>query len=346
MEAPQVRRRTWLLVVALALLPAPVVPQQARLRPGAAAAGLAEELVPVPCRQGVWSSGAGSAAGSGVAGEGAAGERAARPSIVAFCRLGAWVDHYDLGLDPATVVRDLAGHRVGTLYLQTGRFSDAADVIRPERIGRWLEAGHAAGLRMVGWYLPGYGRWLRRDVRRAVAVARFRSQAGERFDALAVDIEHREVVPDAAGFSAGVAAHLERVRREVGAGYPVGAIVPAPRGMALYAAKWAGFPWRSIGRHADVVQTMGYWSYRGGCSGALDHCPYPYTVANLADAARLSGLPVHAIGGVADAVTPGDVADFVRAARDARAVGASLYDYATTVPAFWSSLERFDRLAG
>jgi hypothetical protein len=329
---PQVRRRTLLLVLALALVPAPAAPRSDGRRAGMLAAPAAEAALPLPCRQGSWSSGA--------SGSAAAGERTLRPSIAAFCRLGAWVDHYDTGLDPAASVLDLARHRVGTLYLQTARYSDGTDLVRPELLGRWLQAAHAAGLRVVGWYLPGYGHWLERDVRRTLAVAGFRGPDGQRFDALAVDIEHRGGFRDGAVFNAGVAAHLARVRRAVGAGYPVGAIVPAPRGMAVYAARWGGFPWRSIARDADVVQTMGYWSYRGGCRAGRRNCPYPYTTANLADAARLTGLPVHAIGGVADAVSAADVAEFVRAARDARAVGASLYDYATTMPAFWPSLER------
>jgi hypothetical protein len=322
-----------LLVLALALVPIPAAPRSDGRRAGILATGAAEAAVPVPCRQGTWSRGAV---------PGSAG-RTRRPSIAAFCRLGAWVDHYDIGLDPATSVRDLAGHRVGTLYLQTARFSDGADLVRPGLLGRWLQAAHAAGLRVVGWYLPGYGRWLNRDVRRTLAVAGFRS-GGQRFDALAVDIEHRVGPGDRAVFNAVVAAHLERVRRELGADYPIGAIVPAPRGMARYRARWAGFPWRGIARDADVVLTMGYWSYRGGCRGGRRNCPYPYTTANLADAARATGLPVHVIGGVADAVSAAEVAEFVRAARDARAVGASLYDYATTVPAFWPSLERLDQL--
>jgi hypothetical protein len=336
-----VSRRTLLLVLAVALLPFPAMPREAAWRPAPAGAA----PVTGPCGQEAWSIGAPGAADRH--GAAAGPERATRPSIAAFCRLGAWVDHYDLGLDPATTTGELAAHRVGTLYLQTGRFSDGSDIIQIQRIGQWVEAAHAAGLRVVAWYLPGYGRWLERDVRRTLAAVGFQSPAGQHFDAVAVDIEYRGATPDVAAFNRGVASHLERVRRVVGPDYPVGAIVPAPRGMALYADTWAGFPWDGIARDADVVQTMGYWSYRGSsCRAQPSHCAYPYTAANLADAARLTGLPVHAIGGVADAVSPADVNEFARAVRDARAVGASLYDYATTVPSFWPSLEQLDQLGG
>jgi hypothetical protein len=89
---------------------------------------------------------------------------------------------------------------------------------------------------------------------------------------------------------------------------------------------------------------MSYWSYRTDCPTNPAHCAYRYTRDNSADAARLTGLPVHVIGGVGDVVTTAGVADFVRAARDAHAFGGSLYDYKTTAPAFWPSLEQLGQL--
>ena len=85
---------------------------------------------------------------------------------------------------------------------------------------------------------------------------------------------------------------------------------------------------------------MGYWSYRTDCSTNPQHCPYGYTLGNITEArTRTSGLPVHIIGGIADQVTAQGVADFIRAAHDAKAYGASLYDYRTTTnPNFWTIL--------
>lgn len=112
------------------------------------------------------------------------------PSISTFRRLGAWVDLYDYGsLDPSDAVADLDARGVRTLYLQTARYNTDADVAPV--VGGWIERAHAAGMRVVGWYLPAYDEFMATDVRRTVAIARYSSPGGHRFDALAIDIEYR-----------------------------------------------------------------------------------------------------------------------------------------------------------
>lgn len=142
----------------------------------------------------------------------------------------------------------------------------------------------------------------------------------------------------------GIKVHLARVRKGVGNSYPVGAIVPAPLGMAISPSHWQGFPWGHIGRYADAVLPMGYWSYRTDCPENPDHCAYGYSAGNIERARDRTGLPVHEIGGVANRVTSDQVVDFVRATRDAKALGGSLYDYRTTAGAFWSSLRNLNLL--
>lgn len=252
-------------------------------------------------------------------------------------------------IDPATAVADMQRRGVRTLYLQTSRYTcprepicpNDGPIAHPDVVGAWLEHAHAAGIRVVGWYLPGYAD-LRRDIQRTNAIAMFRSEAGERFDALAVDIEAREETGGGAAFNDGIARHLAGVRRRVGDTYPIGAIVPAPRAMALRSADWAGFPWDAIGRHADVVLPMAYSSFRHDCNTNASHCPYQYARDNTVDARRLTGLPVHTIGGIGEDMTATEVADFVRGARDANAIGGSLYDYVTTDASFWRALARFN----
>jgi hypothetical protein len=267
-----------------------------------------------------------------------------RPSIQAFGQLGAWVDRFDYDLDPAATVADLAGHGVRTLYLATARFDSPGDFHFPALVGQWLEQAHAAGIHVVGWYFPAYSEFLDTDVRRTLAIASYRSPAGQAFDALAVDIEFKGETSSLQEFNDGVRTHLARVRQGVGGAYPIAAIVPAPRGMAFNPTAWAGFPWSDIGRYADVVMPMSYWSFRTDCATNPAHCPYAYTRDNSADSARLSGLPVHVIGGVGDGVTTTGVADYVQAARDARAHGGSLYDYKTTAAEAWPSLEQLNQL--
>ena len=114
----------------------------------------------------------------------------AADAALAFRGLGAWVDVYDYpALSPATAVADLQAHGVRTLYLGTARYDSAADILYPDDVAAWLAAAHAAGIRVVGWYVPDYAD-LTRDVRRTLAIATYVSPAGQRFDAIGIDIEY------------------------------------------------------------------------------------------------------------------------------------------------------------
>lgn len=265
----------------------------------------------------------------------------ARPAITAFKHLGTWVDLYDYSLDPAVTVRTMRARGVRTLFLQTGRFNHTAD---PSMVGRWIEPAHAVGMKVVGWYLPGYSEHLENDVRRTLAIASHHSPSGQRFDALAVDIEYQGASSSRAEFNRDITTHLRRVRQSVGSSYPVGAITPSPLGMALYPRYWDGFPWASIGRYANVVLPMSYWSYRSDCPTNSLHCPYQYTRGNILRAGRYTALPVHIIGGVADDIAARSVVSFVCGARDTGAYGASLYDYRTTWRSWWSTLRLLNLL--
>lgn len=260
----------------------------------------------------------------------------ARPPITAFRGHGAWVDFYDTGLPHTSSVATMRSNGVKTLYLQTGRFSSSSAVL-PET-ARWLDAAKAAGLKVVGWYLPGYSEHIDKDVARTVAAARFRTAKGNKFDAIGVDIEHTSSSSSTAEFNAAVVTHLRRVRTALGPRYPIGAITPPPTGMELNPNGWAGFPWAGIGRYSDVVVPMAYWSYRTGCPANPRHCAYQYTVENAALSSRYTGLPVHVAGGVGNVITTAEVRDFARGTNDSVAIGGSLYDFATTAPAYWPYL--------
>ncbi|HEU0131158.1 MAG TPA: hypothetical protein VFQ85_09230 [Mycobacteriales bacterium] len=260
----------------------------------------------------------------------------ARPSIAAFRDLGAWIDLYDTSLPVAQAVATMRANGVRTLYIETARYNSPSAVM--PATARWLDAAKANGLRVVGWYLPGYSEYLDRDVARTVAAARYRTPAGHRFDAIGVDIEYMGASASTAAFNADVVTQLRRVRDQLGPGYPIAAITPPPTGMALNPNGWAGFPWAGIGQYSDVVMPMAYWSYRRDCPSNPHHCAYLYTKENAALSSRWTGLPVHVVGGVGDLVTTAQVADFVRGTKESDAIGGSIYDYATTAPAYWPYL--------
>jgi hypothetical protein len=266
-------------------------------------------------------------------------------SALTFRRLGAWVDTLDYSaLTPATAVADMQAHGVRTLYLGTARYNSASDILFPSEVAAWLAAAHAAGIRVVGWYVPDYAN-LTRDVRRTLAVASYVSPAGHRFDAIGIDIEYPLNVPDPDAWNQAVAVHLVRVR--AGTARPIGAIAFPPVLMRGWPdpARWATFPWSTVGRYADSAVPMSYWTSFTPASrctaGDPQYCAYRYTRDNVLLSRQLTGLPVHVIGGVGDTATVSQVADYVRAARETAAAGGSLYDYRTTQAAFWPYLEQF-----
>ncbi|HET9079127.1 MAG TPA: hypothetical protein VFO01_01210 [Trebonia sp.] len=263
-------------------------------------------------------------------------------AALTFRGLGAWVDTYDYSaLNPATVVADLKAHGVRTLYLGTARYDSAADILYPADVAAWLAAAHAAGLRVVGWYVPDYAD-LTRDVRRTLAIATYVSLAGQRFDAIGIDIEYMPAGTSPNVWNQAVATQLARVR--AGTALPVVAIVLPPVLMRLYPDRWSTFPWPALAADANAVAPMSYWtSYTPAplcAAGDQRYCAYQYTRDNVLLSRQYTGLPVHVIGGSGDAATLAQVADYVRAARETAAAGGSFYDYRTTKPAFWPYLEQ------
>ena len=265
-------------------------------------------------------------------------------SIAAFRGLGAWVDLFDYSLDPHTTVAAMHAHGVKTVFIETARYSSSADIDHPTDIDKWLAEAHAIGMKVVGWYFPAYSEYMDTDVRRTVAIAKYRSPTGQKFDALGIDIEYKGKTSSLSEFNSNIVTHLDRVKSGAGSSFAIAAIVPAPLGMAVAPSSWTGFPWAAIGQRAHVVMPMAYWSYRTDCSTNPDHCPYGYAVGNVNQSHALTGLPVHIIGGVGDNVSTSEVSQFVNGTLTTNAYGGSLYDYRTTASSFWTYLEKLNAL--
>jgi hypothetical protein len=260
-----------------------------------------------------------------------------------FQGLGTWVDVFDYAtLDPATAVADMRSRGVRTLYLSTARFNGTTDFFDAVEAGQWLDAAHANGLKVVGWYLPAYGN-MARDVDRTVAISTFVSPGGQRFDAVGVDIERLDEVT-LAQFNSLLVTHLAQVRARTDA--MIAAIPPSPFGTQP-GNRWAGFPWSGMAAQSDVVVPMILWSFRSNANGT------PFTAAQVHDyvldqtrqARTLTGnRPVSVEGGVDDPgteatpVTADRVTAFVAAVGEGGAIGGSHYDYATTATGLWPAL--------
>ena len=276
----------------------------------------------------------------GLAVAGGAGSSAkTKARLGSYRGLATWVDIYDpkAWVSPEATVSAMRPRGVRTLFLETGNYHQRTAIVRSALAARFIEAAHAQGIKVVAWYLPSFGK-SRRDYLRSLAAIRFRTPTGQSFDSFALDIE-ASVVKSVPLRTARLIDLSTRIRAAVGSSYALGAIIPSPRGMQLLPRYWPAFPYAALGDIYDVFLPMGYFSYRPRDLGG----PYGYTTRNVALIREGSGsptMPVHAIGGLADEVGPGQARAFVRAARTCGVIGASLYDFTTTRPGAWRGLAR------
>jgi hypothetical protein len=256
---------------------------------------------------------------------------AAVPTLDAYRGLGTWASIYSHSTlaDPVTAAVEMKAHGVHTLFLETSNWRQRVDLVRPRTIGAMIEAAHAAGIKVVAWYLPSY-KPVRTDLRRSLTAIGFTTPAGHRFDGFALDIESTEVgsIPQRNRLQGNLARQL---RRDVGPDYPLGAIVPEAG--ALF---WPGFPYAQTARYFDVFLPMAYFTFRVRGAGAVR----AYVRRNIATIRQATDArePIHPIGGIANKASAAEVAAFVGATRAARTTGASLYDFAGTSTRAWARL--------
>jgi hypothetical protein len=259
---------------------------------------------------------------------------AASRSTAAYSGLGAWVSIYDLAAwqNPERTVAKLVAHRVHTLFLETANYRQPVDVVRPAIAVRFIAAAHAAGLDIVGWYLPSLENPAR-DLRRTLAGIALATPDGEQFDSFALDVESTVVRSFALRNSRAVAL-ASQLRGVLPEDYPLGAITIAPVGASP--TYWPSFPFRSLSRIVDVLLPMEYFSARTkGAAGVRT-----YSAANLRVIRAQVGsqFPIHPIGGVAARARPAEVRAFVQATLACRTIGASLWELNETTAAQWVQL--------
>jgi hypothetical protein len=268
----------------------------------------------------------------------AAGASLSSRQPTAYAGLGTWVDIFATATwaNPQRAVAAMSRDGVRTLYLQTGNYSQAVDLVRPSALARFIDAAHAAGIRVVAWYLPSFANPAR-DARRPLAAIRFRTASGERFDSFALDIE--------AGFVKPVSVRNHRLlrlsarlRAATGPRYSLGAIIPSPVGMRRHPRYWPRFPYRPLDRYYDAFLPMAYFTDAGVHGSRPTRA---YLAAGVRDIRSRTGnpdVPIHLIGGIAGSMGAKETVGFMQAVADCDPLGYSLYEFPITRRATWNAL--------
>ena len=256
----------------------------------------------------------------------------------AYAGLGTWVDIFATAnwAQPERAVAAMRRVGVRTLYLQTGNYSQPTDLVRRRALGRFIDAAHAAGLRVIAWYLPSFADPAQ-DARRALAAIRFRSPKGGRFDSFALDIEASVVKP--AWLRTQRLLRLSaRLRAAVGPRYPLGAITPGEVGFRRHPKYWPRFPFRALARYYDVFLPMAYFTDAHVHGSKRARAYLATDVAAIRTRTGNRNVAVHLIGGIAGSMSAGDTAGFMRAVADCSPLGYSLYEFPLTSRATWKAL--------
>ena len=256
--------------------------------------------------------------------------------------MGGWLDIYDsprLWSDAQGTIASLAADGVSTLYVETANYRQPPNrlVVRAAALAQLIDAAHARGLSVVGWYLPGLVN-TRLDLQRAQAALQLVTATGGKLDGFALDLES-SLLASIPMRNAAVTSLSRQVRSLAGDGYPLGAIVPDDRSTML-GGLWPQFPYAGLAPSFDAFLPMAYSTHRTrGAAGV-----YAYTVRNIRrvrQSARAPHLAVHVIGGLANGLSPAEARAVLTAARRARAVGASFYNFAASRPDEWVALAQF-----
>lgn len=265
-----------------------------------------------------------------------AGAPVAAPGPVdlsAYEGLASWVDIFNERPwdNPSGAVKKMAKRGAEAIFLQTSTYGQSGGIYDEDAVDEFLYHAHKRGMKVIAWYVPSFDQQ-DVDFRRIKRAIRYRSPGGHRFDSFALDIEATNV-GDISLRNKRLIKLSNRIRREAGSSYPLGAITPDPIA-SLY---WPEFPYKEVAERYDVFVPMGYFTFRADGYKEVKE----YTTANIQKIRRETGtpeVPIHFIGGIADDAEPAELKGFVKAAREKEVMGASLYDYPITSRRSWYEL--------
>jgi hypothetical protein len=251
-----------------------------------------------------------------------------------FHGLGTWVDIFDgpvfNSIDASVAKMKKKG--VQTIYVETANANSAGTMSFKTQQGQLLETAHDNGIEVVAWTLPGHTNPAN-DEAKALAAIEFRSPRGDRFDGFALDIESTSVRKiekrnqRLLDLSAKIAAAAGNM--------PLGAITFSP---VFIDRPWPSFPWQELAQTYDAFLPMAYSSYHYNTGN--DVRSYTKKAIKLLREKTYPDVPIHVIGGIANAMGASETRGFVRAIIRTGIAGGSLYDFRTTTKEDWRYLKR------
>lgn len=251
---------------------------------------------------------------------------------------------YDIGSVIQTATA--AGIRNIELRMAYGSFFEASNPGARAWLDSFIDASAAAGIRLLAWEVP--RRATTSDIEESIAIARYRTPAGNGFSGLALDIENGDdYMGDGDDAKQGMVDYIHEVRLAVGHAYLVVATIVSPR-----LTHWtnAQYPYARIAPYASVLQPMEYWHYFYSTS----HHVYSEDGVTTAIAGavaltkQLAGrnVPVNVAGqsddlGGTGVPTPDEIGWSLAAAKHAGAIGEMFFDWAGTPPDRWPAIGAF-----
>jgi hypothetical protein len=239
-----------------------------------------------------------------------------------------------------------AGIRNIELRLAYGSFFEASNPGAREWLDNFIDASAAAGIRLLAWEVPRQA--TTSDIAESIAIARYRTPAGNGFSGLALDIENGDdYMGDGDAAKQGMVDYIHEVRLAVGHKYLIVATIVSPR-----LTHWTNveYPYARIAPYASVLQPMEYWHY----FYATSHHVYSEDgVTNAVTGAvaltkQLAGrdVPVNVAGqsddlGGTGVPTPDEIGWSLAAAKRAGAIGEMFFDWHGTPPDRWPAIGAF-----
>jgi hypothetical protein len=230
------------------------------------------------------------------------------------------------------------------LRLSRGTFFEAATPESNAWLNRLIDTAATAGIKLIAWSVP--RRNTVEDVAQSVAMARYRTPAGNGFAGLALDLEPGDNYMGYGDIArARMGDYMEMTRAAVGPDYLLVATVMSPR-----LTGWTNdqYPYSRIARYASVMQPMEYWHH---FRGAHDYMQADVSGA-CADAVSMTrtlagrNVPVNVAGqssdlGLTGAPAPDELASCLGGAKAAGALGETFFAWQGTAADQWAAIEAY-----